>query len=140
MQEFIELPKESLLKLLRKEFIGRHNVTPEDAQVARAIVVQNQLIISHFIKNKQVTNDQLDQIYEDGEIQERYRKMWNAMEINEPFFKLLFDDIKPEPDLFCGWLDFYNESLSETLQLNLMPATRDAYNYQDYLEGSPLDY
>lgn len=141
MQEFINVSRETGLKFCRDNFIKVHTVTPEEAQVARGIVEQNQLIVSNLIENGQVTEDQIDQVLDDPEILDIYSRMWNTMESNNgQTFRRLFDDINLEPDMYCGWLDFYNECLSDSLQLNLIPMTRDTYNYQNYLEEGPVDY
>lgn len=125
-EECIRMTSESATKILNDDFVKSHKVTPEEAQVARAIVEQNLLIINRFIDQGYFTEDRLDEIDEDDSLQDKYVYMWDAQEKNDvTTYKQLYDDIKLKPDTFCGWLDYCNELLTETLQLNLMPATEE---------------
>lgn len=138
---FMRMTKEYAVKFLNDDFVANHKVTPEEAQVARAMVEQNQMIISEYIFKGYIDLYRVDDILRNEVFVEKYVSMWEALQTNDNnSFKQMFDDIKVKADVYCGWLAFYNECLQDDLQLNLVPMSRDDYNYADYLDGGPSFY
>lgn len=115
------------------KFVVNHRTTPENAQVARAIVEGNLQVISNCIKNGSFTVKRYEEILRDSELQGEYIQMAEALEQNLPdAFELLYNDIKDKPDTFCGWLDFYNQYLETSMDLDLLHRSRLYYQLEDF--------
>ena len=117
------------------KFVMKHCTTPENAQVARAIVDANLQAISNCIKKGTFSLKRYDEILKDQELQGEYAQMFEALCIGEAeAFNLLYNDIKDKPDTFCGWLDFYNNCLEASTGLELLHRTRLFYQIEDFEE------
>ena len=113
----------------------KHRTTPENAQVARAVVDANLQAISNCVKKGTFSLKRYDEILKDQELQGEYAQMFEALCIGEAeAFNLLYNDIKDKPDTFCGWLDFYNNCLEASTGLELLHRTRLFYQMEDFEE------
>jgi hypothetical protein len=130
----MERSKVSHFNIIRLNFIEMHHTTPEEAQVARAIVEENLLITSYYLDNGLLTEDRIDEIADDDNLQQKFERMWELLGANNnECFKQMLDNINQKADIYCGWLDFYNERLAAYLNLNLIPFPRSFYRYQEFL-------
>lgn len=114
-------------------FAVAHRTTPENAQIARAIVDGNIQVIDKCIKNGSFTEKRYKEILNDPELQGEYGQMVGALNAGlEDAFELLYNDIKNTPDTFCGWLDYYNQYLECSTNLDLVHRSRLYYHLQSY--------
>ena len=116
----IFITKEQINEVLKRDFLMEHHASPKKIQVARAIVNGNREIIAHFMANGLFTQKQFEKILNDKNLRIEYKKMTIFLDKgNYTDFNRLYTDIKDRPDTLCGWLDFENEHLENTL--NLLP-------------------
>jgi len=114
-------------------FVVNHRTTPENAQIARAIVDGNLQTIDKCIKNGSFTQKRYKEILNDPELQGEYGQMVGALNAGlDDVFDLLYNDIKNKADTFCGWLDFYNQYLECSTNLDLVHRSRLYYQLESY--------
>jgi hypothetical protein len=129
----VENSKKADYNLNALKFVVDHRTTPENAQTARAIVDGNIQVIDKCIKNGSFTEKRYKEILNDPELQGEYCQMVAALNAGlDDAFDLLYNDIKKTPDTFCGWLDFYNQYLEVSTNLDLVHRSRLYYQLESY--------
>jgi hypothetical protein len=117
-------------------FVERHGMTPEIAQVARATVIQNCLIVDMLFSKGFINQEDLQLSMRDDELLGQYAQMIEAQEKGiDDAFELLFNDVKDDTVEFCGWLLFQNEYLNAKHHLNFIPKSEGDFKYDDFING-----
>ena len=133
----IILTKEMVLEVELKDFELTHHVDIQHVQVARAIVDANSKVIDNCIKKGLAADSRLGEIFADEMLQDTYTQMAEALDNgNVNAFEPLYNHIKDETDIFCGWLAYYNRHLEITLHLDLEKRSRLDYYCEDYIEDN----
>lgn len=118
---------DATLKLMKEVFFNptdlfeaQHGVSVEEAFFLRAIVEENNLIVSNLINNNSTTTEQIQKIYNNKNYLLEFEDMAYQMldcSVNE--YTDLVQEVSRQPDIFCAWLIFYNQFLSDEFDLNL---------------------
>ena len=98
-----------------------HGVSIVEASYLRTIVEENNLIVVNLIKNNSATLEQIQKIYNDENYLLEFEDMADQMlecSVNE--YEMLYQEISRQPDIFCAWLIFYSQFLSNEFNLNLI--------------------
>ena len=93
------------------KFIFLHSTTPEIADRARNVVLQNQIIINQLLESGLVTRERLDEMSHDKKLQNEYRKLLVSAQdggCHETYASLKLKEYALfNPERFAGWLQFF---------------------------------
>jgi hypothetical protein len=129
----VEHSRRPLYDIAVFEFFLRHHGTPENIQVARAIVEGNTKVVEDCVKKGSFSKTRLQEIRSDDVLQCHYAQMADALKTGDTKeFDRLYNRINDTPDTICGWLVFYNQQMEMDLSADLIKRSRLYYHYLDF--------
>jgi hypothetical protein len=116
-----------------------HGIESENVQEVRAIAKANLDIILHYEETGKLTSERLVEVIENDYTTAIYEMMLKAIDDkDDKKFKSIYDQISIKPDIFCGWLVFYNKFLINKYNLNILPESRADKNYREFINGNKM--
>jgi hypothetical protein len=103
----------------RSVFLFKHESTPELVERARRVVVENDKILQGWLDGNLITKERLQEIENNGEVQQRYRNMikqardGNSDNTIRQYLELPIDEK-------AGWLEYFRKFHEERFHINLL--------------------
>lgn len=95
----------------RTKFAFLHSTTPEIAAMARNRCLENQVILNDLLQRGVVTQERLEEMAGDKQLQHEYRKILvmrqNGGSDAESATLTLLSYQQDNPELYAGWLQFF---------------------------------
>lgn len=101
-------------------FEAQHGVSVEEAFFLRAIVEENNLIVTNLVNNSSTTLERIQKIYNNQNYLLEFEDMaCQMLDCSVDEYADLVQEVSRQPDIFCAWLIFYNQFLCDEFDLNL---------------------
>lgn len=102
-------------------FAVRHSTTPDVADRARSVMLENQKLLDGMVELGMVTGERLEEIVQDKDLQDRYASLMKRAQDGGEAARQAFSELfLLEPDELCGWFEYYRSFYERRWGLKLI--------------------